>query len=181
LEPYGYDPKKAQQLLKEAGYGNGFDAGECSTDTPYASVVEGIVNDLAVVGIRARVRSLERAAYQTMHKEKTVKNLTRQGSGAFGNAATRIEAYMYSQGVQSFLRDADIDAWYKQQITERDPQKRQALLYKIQQKAYDEALFMPIWENAFLCASGPRVAVSGLRSGLLVYSAPYEDVQLKTS
>src|SRR5262247_382689 len=56
LEPYGYDPKKAQQLLKEAGYGNGFDAGECSTDTPYASVVEGIVNDLAVVGIRAKVR-----------------------------------------------------------------------------------------------------------------------------
>ena len=110
-----------------------------------------------------------------------MKNLTRQGSGAFGNAATRIEAYMYSQGVQSFLRDADIDAWYKQQITERDPQKRQALLYKIQQKAYDEALFMPIWENAFLCASGPRVAVSGLRSGLLVYSAPYEDVQLKSS
>jgi peptide/nickel transport system substrate-binding protein len=181
LEPYGYDPKKARQLLKDAGYASGFDAGECSTDTPYASVVEGIVNDLAVVGIRARVRSLERAAYQTMHKEKTVKNLTRQGSGAFGNAATRIEAYMYSQGVQSFLRDADIDAWYKQQITERDPQKRQALLYKIQQKAYDEALFMPIWENAFLCASGPRVAVSGLRSGLLVYSAPYEDVQLKTS
>jgi ABC-type transport system substrate-binding protein len=181
LEAYGYDPKKAQQLLKEAGYANGFDAGECSTDTPYASVVEGIVNDLAVVGIRARVRSLERAAYQTMQKEKTVKNLTRQGSGAFGNAATRIEAYMYSQGVQSFLRDAEIDTWYTQQATERDPQKRQALLYKIQQKAYDEALFMPIWENAFLCASGPRVAVSGLRSGLRVYSAPYEDVQLKTS
>ena len=85
---------------------------------------------------------------------------------------------MYSQGVQSFLRDADIDAWYKQQISERDPQKRQALLYKIQQKAYDEALFMPIWENAFLCASGPRVAVSGLQADV-VYSAPYEDVRLK--
>ena len=181
LEPYGYDPKKAQQLLKEAGYATGFDAGECSTDSAYASVVEGIVNDLTVVGIRARVRSLERAAWLSSHKEKTVKNLTRQGSGAFGNAATRIEAYMYSQGVQSFLRDAEIDTWYTQQATERDPQKRQALLYKIQQKAYDEALFMPIWENAFLCASGPRVAVSGLRSGLLVYSAPYEDVQLKTS
>src|SRR4030095_12444054 len=68
LEPYGYDPKKAQELLKDAGYANGFDAGECSTDSAYASVVEGIVNDLAVVGIRARIRSLERAAYQTMHK-----------------------------------------------------------------------------------------------------------------
>ena len=181
LEPYGYDPKRAQQLLKEAGYASGFDAGECSTDTAYASVIEGIVNDLAAVGIRARVRPMERAAWHTAQKEKTVKNLTRQGSGAFGNAATRIEAFVYSQGVQSFVRDPDIDAWYTQQASERDPQKRAALLHKIQQKAYDEARFMPIWENAFLCASGPRAAVSGLRKDSFAYSAPYEDVQVQSS
>ena len=40
---------------------------------------------------------------------------------------------------------------------------------------------MTIWENAFLCASGPRVAVSGLRRDSFAYSAPYEDVQLKSS
>jgi len=181
LEPYGYDSKKAQQLLKDAGYANGFDAGECSTDTPYATVIEAIVNDLAAVGIRAKARSMERAAILTAQKEKTVKNLTRQGSGAFGNAATRIEAYIYSQGAQSFLRDADIDAWYTQQITERDPQKRQAWLHKIQQKVYDEARLMPIWESAFLCVSGPRVAVSGLHADSFAYSAPYEDVRLKSS
>jgi peptide/nickel transport system substrate-binding protein len=181
LEPYGYDPRKAQHLLKEAGYAHGFDAGECSTDTPYAAVVEGIVNDLAVVGIRARVRIMERAAIQTAQKEKTIKGLTRQGSGAFGNAATRIEAFMYSKGAQSFVHDPDIDAWYAQQVNERDPQQRAALLHKIQQKAYDEARFMPIWENAFLCASGPRVAVSGLQRDSFAYSAPYEDVQLKSS
>jgi peptide/nickel transport system substrate-binding protein len=181
LEPYGYDLKKARQLLKDAGYANGFDAGDCSTDTPYATVIEAVVNDLAVVGIRAKVRAMERAAIQTAQKEKTVKHLTRQGSGAFGNAATRIEAFMYSQGAQSFLRDADIDAWYTQQVSERDQGKRAALLQKIQQKAYDDARFMPIWENAFLCASGPRVAVSGLHRDSFAYSAPYEDVRLKSS
>jgi peptide/nickel transport system substrate-binding protein len=124
---------------------------------------------------------MERAAIQTAQKEKTVKNLTCQGSGAFGNAATRIEAFMYSQRAQSFLRDADIDAWYTQQVTERDPQKRQALLQKIQQKAHADARFMPIWENAFLCASGPRVAASGLHRDSFAYSAPYEDVRLKSS
>jgi len=182
LEPYGYDPKKARQLLKEAGYPNGFEAGECSTDTAYSTLVEAIVNDFAAVGIRAKVRPMERAAIHTAQKEKTVKHLTRQGSGAFGNAATRIEAFMTSKGGQSFLQDPEIDAWYAQQAIERDPKKREALLHQIQQKAYDEVRFMPIWELGFLCASGPRVAVSGLSLiPMFAYSAPYEDVQLKSS
>ncbi|HEY7492190.1 MAG TPA: ABC transporter substrate-binding protein [Candidatus Tectomicrobia bacterium] len=181
LEPYGYDPKKARQLLKEAGYGSGFDAGDCSTDSPYASLVEAIVNDLAVVGIRARVRTMERAAIQAAQKEKTVKNLTRQGSGAFGNAASRIEGFIHSKGSQSFLRDPEIDAWYDQQTNERDPKKREALLHKIQQKVYDQAYVIPIWELGFLSASGPRVAVSGFNLiPTHLYSAPFEDVQLKS-
>jgi len=51
----------------------------------------------------------------------------------------------------------------------------------MQQKLYDEALFINIWELGFLCASGPRAAVSGLGMiPLFAYSGPYEDVQLKT-
>jgi peptide/nickel transport system substrate-binding protein len=107
--------------------------------------------------------------------------LTRQGSGAYGNAATRIEAFMTSIGAQSFLKDPEIDAWYVRQAIQRDRERRQALLYRIQQRVYDEARFIPIWELGFLCASGPRVAVSGL--GLIpvfIYSAPYEEVRLKS-
>ena len=85
---------------------------------------------------------------------------------------------MESTGRQSFLHDPDIDAWYRQQSTERDRTKRQELLSKIQQKAYDEVRFMPMWEPTLLSAAGPRVAVSGLTMQSFVYSAPYEDVQL---
>jgi peptide/nickel transport system substrate-binding protein len=181
FEPYAYDHKKAKELLKEAGFANGFDAGEYSCDAVYAGVVEGIVNDFGAVGVRAKVQPLERAAIFAAQKEKKVKNLTRQGSGAPGNAATRIEAFIYSKGAQSFLKDPEIDQWFEQQSVERDRKKREELLHKIQQKVYDEAYFIPIWELGFLCASGPRVAVSGLGViPLHVYSAPYEDVRLKS-
>ncbi len=176
-----YDPQKAKQLLKEAGYANGFDMGEYSVDPVYAGVAEALVNDLSIVGIRGKVRSMERAAFQAAHKDHSLKNLAHQGSGAFGNAATRLGAFAYSKGANSWIKDPEIDAWYEQQAAERDRMKRQALLHKIQQKLYDEVRFIPIWELGFLSASGPRVAVSGI--GLIrlhIYSAPFEDVQLKS-
>jgi len=180
LEPYAYDPQKAKQLLTEAGYPRGFDMGEYSVDPVYTGVVEAIVNDLASVGIRGRVRPMERAAFIAAHKEHTLKHLAHQGSGAFGNAATRLGAFVYSKGENSWIKDPELDAWYAQQAVERDRTKRQALLHQIQQKLYDDVRFLPIWELGFLSAAGPRVAVSGI--GLIrlhLYSAPFEDVQVK--
>jgi ABC-type transport system substrate-binding protein len=181
LEPYAYDPPKAKALLTAAGYPQGFDAGTFSCDAVYTSQIEGVVNDLGAVGIRARVQPLERAAMLAAVREKTVKNLVRVGNGAPGNAATRIETSMLSTGALSFLKDPDIEQWFTQQSRERNRTKREALLHKMQQKAYDEAYFLPLWQLAFLCVTGPRVAVSGI--GLIpgyIYSAPYEEVRLKS-
>src|SRR5919198_790216 len=120
------------------------------------------------------------AAMRSMRAWSRRRSMTSAPS-ASGHAATRIEPFMYSQGAQSFLKDPEIDAWYDQQAKERDRQKREAILHKIQQKVYDEAYFGPFWELGFLCASGPRVAVSGWGLiPLFAYSAPLEEVRLKT-
>src|SRR5256884_648790 len=85
------------------------------------------------------------AGIQGAQRDKKVKTLALMGSGAPGNAAPRVEAFMYSKGVQSFLKDPDIDQWFEQQSRERNRTKREELLHKIQQKVYDEAYFLPIW------------------------------------
>src|SRR4029434_9109562 len=99
-------------------YPRGFDAGEFSCDAVYAGVIEGVVNDLLAIGIRAKVQSRERADTQDAQREKKVKNLTRMGSAAPGNAATRIEAFMASGGVPSFLQDSESDAWVEPPVRE---------------------------------------------------------------
>ena len=99
-----------------------------------------MVNDLGAVGIRAKVQPLERAAIQGAQREKKVKNLTFMGSGAPGNAATRVEAFMYSQGVQSFLKDPAIDQWFEQQSRERTRPAREALLHTPRSRTLTELI-----------------------------------------
>src|SRR3989475_63101 len=58
-----YDPAKAKRLLAEAGYPNGFDAGEYFCDVAYANVAEAVQNYLQAVGIPTPPRPLEPAAF----------------------------------------------------------------------------------------------------------------------
>src|SRR5438876_1310869 len=175
-----YSAARAKQLLAEAGYPNGFDAGEYSCDGSYANLGEAVANNLQAVGIRARLRPLERAAFFAAYGEKKLKNIIQGSSGAFGDAATRLEGFVVSGGTYSYGGYPDIDGLFQEQAAELDRKRREAILYKMQQLVLEKAMYAPIWELAFLNGVGPRVKESGL--GLIsghAYSAPYEDVALK--
>jgi peptide/nickel transport system substrate-binding protein len=178
---YAYDPAQAKKLLAEAGYPNGFDAGDYYLDISYANVQEAIASYLQQVGIRTKLVSRERASHWSTYADKKYKNLAYTASGAFGNAATRLESYVVSGGTYVYGSYPDIDGLFRDQAAELDRKKREALLHKIQQLMHDKVMFIPIWELAFINGHGPRVQESGL--GLIpghAYSAPYEDVTLKT-
>ena len=177
--PSPYDPARAKQLLAEAGYPGGFDAGDIFSDMVYVPIVEAVANFLQAVGIRTKLRGLERASFQKSDQEKKLK-LARVGSSAAGNAATRIEAFVVSTGSRAYGGFPDIDGLYQEQAGEPDPKRRAAILQKIQQLMHDRVVFAPLVEPALLNGVGPRVGESGL--GLVgghLYSAPYEDLKLK--
>ncbi len=176
---YPYDPAKAKQLLAAAGYPNGLDGGEYFCDVSYANLGEAVANYLGKVGIRVQLRPLERAAFFGGFKEKKFKNLVQAASGAFGNAATRIEAFVVSGGLYVYGSYPDLDGLFQEQAAERDQKKREAILHTLQELMYEKVMFAPIWQLAFLNGVGPRVKESGL--GLIpghAYSAPYEDLTL---
>jgi peptide/nickel transport system substrate-binding protein len=180
VPPYPYDPRKAKQLLTEAGYPQGFDAGELWTDTGFADQTEAIANSLAAVGIRTRVRALERAAYFTHLREKKVRPLVYVASAAYGNAATRIDTFVAAGGLYTYGSYPDIEGLVQEQAVDRDRKRREATLHRIQQLMHERAMFAPIWDIAGLHAYGPRVAEPALGLiGRYLFSAPYEEVKLK--
>jgi peptide/nickel transport system substrate-binding protein len=175
-----YDPAQARKLLAEAGHANGFDAGEYTCDSSYSNLGEAIVNNLREVGIRARLRPLERAAFFKGYAEKQYKNLIMGGSGAFGNAATRLEAMAIKGGTYAYGSYPDLDEMFKQQGAELDQKKRGAILEKMEQIVNERTMFAPIWQLAFINGTGPRVGESGFaRIPLFPYTSPYEDITLK--
>jgi peptide/nickel transport system substrate-binding protein len=177
---YAHDPAKAKQLLAEAGYPRGFDAGDLWCDAATATMSEAVIGYLQAVGIRVRLRPLERAAFFTGYQEKKLKNIVYTITGSFGNAATRIETFVASGGTYVYGGYPDIDGLFREQTGELDRKRREAMLQRIQQLVHEKAMYAPIWELGFIHAHGPRVAESGL--GLITgwaFSAPYEDVKLK--
>ena len=176
-----FDRAAAKKLLAAAGYPNGFEAGEYFCDATYANLGEAVINDLQSVGIRASLRPLERAAFFSGYGEKKFKNLIQGSSGAFGNAATRLEAFVAAGGVYVYGTYPDIEGLFQEQAVDTDAKRREATLQRIQQIVHERVVYAPIWQLGFINGVGPRVQESGL--GLIgghAYSAPYEDVTLKS-
>jgi peptide/nickel transport system substrate-binding protein len=181
-DPPAYDPAQAKKLLAEAGYPNGFDAGDLSPFPPFFSLGEAIGNYLQAVGIRTRLRTMERATFLTAWREHKIKGVIMGLGAPAGNAATRIEVYVTKGGIYSSGVVPEIEDLYQRQGRELDRKKREAMLHQIQQIMHDRVMYVPIYELAFPWGIGPRVeeaCVDHIKG--FSYSAPYEDLKLKAA
>ena len=180
LEPYAYDPPKAKKLLAEAGYPNGFDAGDLYPYPPYFSMGEAVATNLTAIGIKTRMVTMECAAFQTAWLTKKLKGICVCIHATYGNAASRMAEFVPSDGAFARGGDPDIDDLFKRQAKETDRKKREAMLHQIQQLLHERVRFGPLWEFIWPSGIGPRVAEPAL---MLIdpypWSAPLEDVRLK--
>src|SRR5947208_2966115 len=117
---------------REAHYRKGVDAGDLTPIPGFWTAGEAVVNYLNAVGIRVKMRPMERAAFYAAWQEKKLHGLFLTAAGNSGNAATRVEAFIYSKGSYAYGGYPDIDELFQQQARERDSAKREALLHRIQ-------------------------------------------------
>jgi len=135
---------------------------------------------MQAVGIKTRIKTMERAAMTMAWRERKLKNVIVGITGAGGNAATRLEAYVSKDGIYTSGVIPEVEDLFQRQARELDPKKREALLHQIQEILHDRVTHVPIYELAFIWGVSPRVEEPGInliRS--YAYSAPYEDLRLK--
>jgi peptide/nickel transport system substrate-binding protein len=180
IEPHPYDRARAKQLLAEAGYPNGFDAGDLHPWPPYVSMGESVADYLGGVGIKTRVRTMERAAFYAALATKKLKGVCVCIDAVYGNAASRLAQLVPADGAYAYGSDSDVDALYRQQARETDRKKREQMLRQVQQLIHERVRFAPIYDYIWPSGIGPRVEEPAL---MLIdpypWSAPLEDVRLR--
>jgi hypothetical protein len=100
-------------------------------------------------------------------------------SGNSGNAASRVESFIWSKGAYANGGYPDIDELFLQQSGERDALKRGAMLDKIQQLTIDRAMYAPVMDLRALNGIGPRVTKDTITDVWMSPFPSYEDMEMK--
>jgi peptide/nickel transport system substrate-binding protein len=122
---------------------------------------------------------MERATFYATWREKKLRGLFLTAAGNSGNAASRVQEFIQSRGSYASGGYPDIDDLFQQQARERDPKKREALLFKIQQLTIDRVMFAPVMDLRVLMGVGPRVTEHTITQVWMSPFPSYEDMKVK--
>jgi hypothetical protein len=122
---------------------------------------------------------MERGAFYTNWRDKKLPGLFMAAAGNSGNAASRVETFIYSKGAYASGGYPDIDQLFLVQAKERDAEKREAILASIQQLTIDRVMFAPVMDLRALMGIGPRVTKHTITDVWMSPFPSYEDMEIK--
>ncbi|RPH49264.1 MAG: ABC transporter substrate-binding protein [Desulfobacteraceae bacterium] len=140
---YEYNPTKARDLLKKAGYPNGFETDIYGyRDRTY---LEAIVGYLREVGIKANLKFMQYSAL----RDKTYADQTpffKMTWGSYGmNDMSAITGHYFKFSKEDFARDTQVRDWLMEGDTSVDPKVRKAAYSKALKRIAEQAYWAPLF------------------------------------
>lgn len=152
---------------------------------PFNSLGERVITQLAEIGIRTKLQTMERANFQDALTKgvDALPGLIINLSSAPGDAASRIRAFATCDGSSSRTCIPELDATFAEYEAAVDPEERTRLIAEVQQMLIDQYVFPFVYTQTNLGVFGPKVttapeAVYGAMPQFPIL-APYEDVEVK--
>lgn len=167
IEPYDYDPDRSMELLREAGFPNGFETTFQAGPGVWPATreaVEAIASFLDVVGIKTELEISEFAEYFRRYRESEIKGLLIWGnqSPSLDPAAhVNLNFVCPEQGGRGiYWCSEETDNLLFEAASELDPAKREQLYWDLQEVFYDEVAAVPLWQFNQISATNDRVEIS---------------------
>ncbi len=186
---FEHDPKRAKQLLVEAGYRNGFNVDWLTPVPNYFSRGERVVAQLQQVDIRARLQTMERGVFlqrlQGGLKDWPGVQIIMAGARIGGSWSNWYEAYFKCGGfsAKDMICVKELDDKFAQYEQSVDPAERKRLAEEIQRGILENYYYVPVFRHAFVNAIGPRIAAAKWQDVFPTittgYAYPWEDITLK--
>jgi peptide/nickel transport system substrate-binding protein len=162
VEPFGYNPDKAKELLTEAGYPNGFTmdfACPAGAYTHFEEVCEAVQGYLEDVGIKTNLNIMESGQYWDLEANKELPPL-------FGDSWSEVSGEAYNRMTGALLgMDASYSSWSDDKIISMlneisvtvDTEARKKLYEDLQVYMKDNPPFIYLYEPMAFEAIQDRV------------------------
>ena len=154
-----YDLAKAKQLMKEAGYPNGFECTMIAPNNRYVNdekIAQAFVSMMSKIGIKISLKTMPKAQYWDQF-DLRVADIQMIGWHSDTEDSANFFEYLYmcpdkktgrGQYNSGNYCNPEVDRLTLASATETDIAKRSAILQKIEKILYDDAAFVPLhWQN----------------------------------
>ncbi len=155
VEPYGYDPELAMELLAAAGYPDGFTVTVDTTGDPTEGLL--VAAALEEIGITTSVRQLEPSIFNTNWTTGETSEIYAASWGAAGDPQQYLDMLVKSNGFLSRYANVRLDELIAESAVTLDPAKRNELLSEMQQILHDDPAAIYLWSTADIYGLNPAV------------------------
>jgi peptide/nickel transport system substrate-binding protein len=163
-----YDPAEAERLLDAAGLHTGKNGirlvlnYSTSTDPTRLNMATAIASMWRKVGIEAHVRSMEWGGFYARIRQGDFQVFSLSWVGVVDPDIYRwvLSSQMWPpKGAnRGRYRNAEVDRWLDAAAVDENRQQRAALYARVEQKMWQDVVYIPMWYDPVVVAYGPRVA-----------------------
>jgi peptide/nickel transport system substrate-binding protein len=162
LKPYPYDPKKARELLTQAGYPNGFEINLILSPGQYPKdkeIADLVAAQLKEVGVTVKPTVMERAVKSARGGDGTLDPMFMI---SWQYLPTMDAEAPYSIHVSNsswkIMADPKFDELYTEQAKTSDPKARQAILQQMTERTHEVAPALFLYQTTAIYGVSPKIS-----------------------